>query len=343
MDSQEKDPPVAVNCILKVAHTRNDRALLDSSRNHQWDLPHPPIGPQKQSLTLRYIKGKTDKDYIPVVDATVYISYVSESSQREEILPFSYVEDGRWESDSPIEIQYNTDYTLSVDIPGREPIRARTTSPPNVGMINALGSEEDPKVAYSVFVSPYEKGAVVRDYAAWIYAQEYSAEGWVDLDYIATDNPYADDFNISQHKFSDLNMSGELMDQEDYHVQIRYGELQAFWPEASLHEKFVRIYNLEYMGHFFLYGGPKWYLNLESTDYFGRGWSIGHQTVEYNRYLCHILSKDLDVYLRNIYIHEHSLDSYLTSVYSNPNQYSNINGGMGIFGCDCLFYFDYMY
>ena len=58
MDPQEKDRPVAVNCILQG----ENRAY------ELWDYTPTPL---TQSLTLRYVKGKTEKEYIPVEDANV--------------------------------------------------------------------------------------------------------------------------------------------------------------------------------------------------------------------------------------------------------------------------------
>ena len=75
---------------------------------------------------------------------------------------------------------------------------------------------------------------------------------------------------------------------------------------------------------FFLRGGPVWFVEPESFD------------PNVFRCLCHFVSKDLDEYLRYAYVHEYSLDHFLTTLYSNAHMLSNVHGGVGIFGCDCV-------
>ena len=323
MESNEKDLPVAVNCILR-------------GENNAYEQGDYSPYPQTQSLTLRYVRGKSDKAYTPVLNAIVYIKYNSDSSQKEEILRFSYVENGRWESERPIVIEPGTEYSLHVEIPGRNDISAQTVSPPAVFVLwnNTLGIQSSEEEFFLHNFRFYGAGTALNSYAAWIYAQEYSSDGWTDLDYIVTNNPYADDFNINTLKYSDLDISGDSKDMNDYYLSYYYEGAKALATNLPVHDKFVRVYNLESDNFSFIQGGPIWYLNLESNDFYGRGRYLDYSS--FYRCLCHFLSKDLDEYLRNVYIYEHSLDHYLTAIYSNPKTYSNIQGGIGIFGCDCV-------
>lgn len=337
MAPDDKDMPVVVNCILKSDYSWSS---LGGEKE--------ATGPQKQSLTVRYAKGKSEKDFIPIGDATVYIKYVSELSQKEETFSFSYQEDGRYESDSPIQIQEDTEYTLFVEIPGRETIWARTVSSPMVRQIlnPVLYSDTSDDETYYLHRFMFcgceieerfkRKDMALQEYAAWIYAQEYSSEGWVDLDCLVSNCPYADNFNITEKKFADLFILGEAKDQNDSFLSLDFENTKSLVPNLPLHDKFIRIYNLESEAYFFIKGGPVWYLNLEDNDYFGQGMRMGNDK-DYFRLLCHVLSYDMDAFLRDLYVHEHRLDNYLTTVYSSPNIYTNINGGLGIFGCDCLY------
>ena len=327
MESNEKNPPVAVNCILRG----------ENRANTLWDDYSPT--PHTQSLTLRYVKGKSEKSFIAVEDAVVYLMYVSVGSYKEETqetLQFSYVGNGLWESERPVVIEPETEYSLYVEIPGRDVICAETVSPPVVYFEwNKPGTINDNEEELFLHNFRFSGGGTgLKGYAAWIFAQEYSANGWIDLDYIVTNNPYADDFNVTLLKYSDLEISGESRDMNDYYLSYYFEGGRTLAPTLPVHDKFVRIYNLESESFSFVQGGPIWYLNLESNDYYGKGRHLDYSS--FYRCQCHFLSKDLDVFFRNIYLHENSLDNYLTAVYSNPNIYSNIRGGIGIFGCDCV-------
>ena len=329
MDPQEKKPAVAVHCILQ-------------GENRAYEEWYYTPTPQTQSLTLRYVKGKSEQDYTPVEDATVSISYVSSSSSVEETLSFSHVGGGRWESDRPIVIEPETEYSLSVDIPGRETIWAKTVSPPRV-YINWNSKSEFEWNDYILrsfrFRSTRGQGDSpegregVKGYSVWVYPQEYVEGVWKDLDYIVTNNPYADDFNINNMKFSDLDVIGRPAGLSphlsaettpaEYYV-ICFEGAKILEPNLPVHEKFIRIDNLEAESFFFLRGGPIWFVEPESFD------------PNVFRCLCHFVSNDLDEYLRYVYVHEYSLDHYLTTLYSNSNTLSNVHGGIGIFGCDCV-------
>lgn len=329
MDPQEKKPAVAVHCILQ-------------GENRAYEEWYYTPTPQTQSLTLRYVKGKSEKEYIPVEEANVSIKYVSGSSSAEETLSFSYVGEGRWESDRPIVIEPETEYSLSIDIPGREPIWAKTVSPPWV-YLNLNSKSEFEWNDYFLhsfrFRSTRGQGDSpegregVKGCSVWIYPQEYVSGAWKDLDYVVTNNPYADDFNINKMKFSDLEVIGRPADYHplfslettpaEYYV-ICFDGAQHLAPDLPVHEKFVRIDNLEAESFFFLRGGPVWFVEPESFD------------PNVFRCLCHFVNKDLDEYLRYVYVHEYSLDHYLTTLYSNSNTLSNVHGGIGIFGCDCV-------
>ena len=330
MDPQEKDRTVAVHCILQG----ENRAYED------WDYKPTP---KTQSLTLRYVKGKSEQDFIPVEDAKVSINYVSGSSSTEETLSFSHVGEGRWESDRPIVIEPETDYSLSIDIPGREPIWAKTSSPPRVfikpNVIENVFDVEGFYLHSFRFRAAREQGdspegrEELKGCSVWVYPQEYVAGEWKDLDYVVTNNPYADDFNINNMKFSDLEVLGRPADYHpllsaettpaEYYIYCFDGA-KMFAPNLPVHEKFVRIDNLEAESYFFLRGGPIWFVEPEGFD------------PNVFRCLCHFVSKDLDEYLRYVYVHEFGLDHYLTTLYSNSNTQSNVHGGIGIFGCDCV-------
>ena len=63
MDPHEKDLPVAIHCVL--TNPTNEVVIYN---------PASPVSTmQKQSMTIKYVKGKSSGDYIPVEDASVRI------------------------------------------------------------------------------------------------------------------------------------------------------------------------------------------------------------------------------------------------------------------------------
>ena len=104
LDPGEKGLPVMVNCLL---------------------TPDSNV----QTLYLQYVKGKSANEYIPITDATVYVTAVFVS--RLDTLHFHYIDENRWESeDNPLKrITGGKHYKLTIEIPGRDVIQAETTSP----------------------------------------------------------------------------------------------------------------------------------------------------------------------------------------------------------------------
>ena len=55
---------------------------------------------------------------------------------------------------------------------------------------------------------------------------------------------------------------------------------------------------------------------------------------QYFRIHFHFVNPDMDKYFRSIYLQEYKTDNYLTSLYTAPDVFTNIRGGVGIFGCE---------
>ena len=112
----------------------------------------------------------------------------------DDTIRFVYVGDGKWESEATLRILDETKYTLYVNIPGRETIWAETVSQPYRALGLHLMEEyleyDEEKARESILRQPYCFGES-DDSPVWIFAQEYTPEGWIDLDYLVTDNPFA--------------------------------------------------------------------------------------------------------------------------------------------------------
>lgn len=355
MDPNEKDLPVAVHCILSNP---------DPNNNPGYHLPTGNLNDrQRQSMTIRYVKGKLEEGFIPVEDAKVYIEYGSgPKADPEGTISFSYVGDGVWESD-PVRIYNNAKYSLFVEIPGKETIWAETTGQCDV--VNAVYVPDEVRtfdkdrakeffLKHSLRFRYYGESSPV-----WVFAKEYTPNGWKDIEYLVTDSPYADDFNILGKHYSDLTLlgNGDTDDVSDERIRDVFETSKRLMAGLPLHDRYIRMDKVDTLSSLFVSAGSLWYLNLESNDYYGKydetlaGWDITvdedgnlvrkpkykKKTWTWNQYIrihFHFVNSDLDEYLRSVYIKDLGLRSDLTSLYSMSNTFTNIHGGVGIFGCD---------
>ncbi|MBP5235277.1 MAG: DUF4249 family protein, partial [Bacteroidales bacterium] len=167
MDPGEKDLPVMVNCILEAGE----------------------MGPQ--TLWLQYVKGKSAPDLIPITDAEVYLQFSSGGATG--IKEFTHVDGSKWETDSLTMILSGMTYSLTVQIPGRDVIKAQTTIPRSYSPSSSLNTK-DGTIEWSL--SDYNDEPSV---PVWIFAskgkhqEDEPASSRYPL--LVTDNPYADDFN----------------------------------------------------------------------------------------------------------------------------------------------------
>lgn len=276
-----------------------------------------------QTLYLQYVKGKSEKGTIPIKEAKVYVigGFVSHT----DTLFFHYVDENRWESldDPQFPIIDGNQYTLMVEIPERGIIKAHTTIPISYRPyfytdLPEVQSMESHSIYYQI--KPRYSRQQVRTSPVWVYAMgihktlELSDEYYP---YLVTDHPYADDFNINGQKFSDLSFTGE----SDGHCMAiswpAFHNMRRMMPELPLHDGFVRIEHLD-TNRFHILAGPIEYPDVGEP----------HQ----DPLVFSFVSEEYDKYLRNVYIKYRKMEHDITSVYSTESVYTNIEGGVGIFG-----------
>lgn len=292
MDPHEADLPVAVYCVLEA-------------------------GRAKQTLYIQYVKGKEQNDYIPVVNAKIFMR-----DGWGRIIEFFHVENNVWQTaDNPFyEIGTGT-YVLYIEIAGRETLEAVTTVPerrtPTSYIITTDGSSEE-DVASSDFYYKYDTDD--NFYCpVWIVAVKGShhEEEDITLRYtdIVTDHPNADSFTINGRKFSSLTIDGDPgRGSFLYRTWAAFKTMQHTMPDLPMYSGIVRIDQWDGRP-FHMIAGPLRYKESyrDHFDYY-------------------FLSEELDLFLREAYIKDQSLDSNLTNVFSVENMYTNIRGGVGIFG-----------
>lgn len=321
MDPGKEDLPVVVNCLLR-----------GSTSSALWTAGYP------QHLDLYYAKEETDGVYAPVEDAEVYLT----NGGGEIISWFVHSSGTRWEADPIPILRSGFTYTLFVKVPGREIISAKTTIPADFSLAGTWGRmclyEPDKSMGGSIDLSR----SPVAPHHLWVFAHKEGPhtedETEEDLyDYLVTDIPYADDFNITGRKFSDLDFSGTPG--QKYAEYWKWNrKWQARMPDLPLHQGFLRI------------DLPANYVNPKTDaekDEFGLS---GNQFVlicgpqecpkedapmspsRVDHFDIYSVSYDYDLYLRDVYVRIGKTGHDLTSLYSTANVYSNVSNGLGILG-----------
>lgn len=323
MDPGTEDLPVVVNCLLRGSVPS---ALMT--------VGYP------QHLDLYYAKGKTSGIYVPVEDAEVYLT----NSSGEVISHFVHSSGMRWDTEEgaiPI-LSPGSTYTLCVEIPGRQKITASTTIPADFLLAGVWGMMCLYQPDNSLGGDPDHSRSPIRPHHLWIFAHKGGphAEGETDEDlyeYLVTDIPYADDFNITGLKFSDLDFSGTPgRVYAQYWKRLR--KRQSLKPELPLHQSFLRI------------DLPANYVNPkteEEKEEFGSNENqftmvCGPQECpmeddllapsRVDHFDVYSVCDDYDQYLRDVYTRKGKIAHDLTGLYSTANIYSNVRNGQGIVG-----------
>lgn len=314
LDSNESNLPVVVNCILAA------------DQNGE---------PKTQTLTMCYVKGKSALTYTPIENAVVYIQHSPcDSPEINSKTEFSYIGDGRWESVEPMNVVRNNRYYLHVDIPGRGPISANTVCPDcHFTAYTGFSTGDDETGQLGLYKIP-ESDARMDSTSLWIVAQEYTHDGWKNLDYMVSTHPKVDYFNVTSKKFSDLTMDGSPNDVQDIRLQELFAMYQEIFPDLPVHEGIIRIGDMDYHDSFFLFAGPMMYPHVEDRSSSPvPGIDPNKLTWDFFfRFQLNWVNGDLDKYFRSVYTYDYRRSHFLTAIYSSPDVYSNIEGGVGIFG-----------
>lgn len=169
-------------------------------------------------------------------------------------------------------------------------------------------------------------------------------------DVVATDHPCADYFNIIPGTVKDLDLlnvpvnsetkivraynNGHVVYREDF--LLNYTQwIPYMCPDLPLHKGFVRI------------DQPEGFTNGLTDEDFKTSYlsTSGSFLIlgDYSNYLVGVepflievrfLSDEYDAFLRDLHIRNLSRDNFVLSTYDTNNIYSNITGGVGIFGAE---------
>ena len=314
LDPGEKDLPVMVYCVLK------NNIIVDRAEK------------TVQTLNLMYVKGKSQADYIPVVEATVYLE------GDEKKIPFAYKGGDLWETEAMF-IKSGVEYVLKIEIPGRGLISAKTQTVQGSSFdVRRLPLGEKREPFYQVFAEFQFWEDAPENEAIWVTAGEQtgpSEEDTEQLIYLTTNYPHADGFNIMGKRYSELSFRGTAGSDMGKMYESIFNFAKKEIADYPLYDKFVRIGNFKSEESFFIVPGPLFEpRNQVPVSYFYNG-SPDAMPWRYSFLNVYCVPEEYDKYLREVYTKSKSLEHDLTSAYDTSNLHSNIEGGVGIFtNCD---------
>ena len=298
-----------------------------------------------QTLHLRYTKGASKKDYEFVTEADAVLHDLTTGKEAGR---FVKAEDGVWTLDYEAEDEH--DYRLEVNVPGYETITAEQTMPvrPKVKalricltgpywlVVHSHGEWE--KCCYYNFTSN-------QNASIWVYAMNYNKEtGKRELaEYICSSRP-ADDFNLTDIEYTPkldtiqtIEPSPFLAPQPPYNNGSLFTCVVGLYHELSgrrMHREYLRysssgslIVSGTFEGFY-----PVEFVSEKSEDVLNGG--VITDPAEDQAYLVFAsVSDEYDEYYHDARrLQGIQESSQLSDIYLRDNVFSNINGGLGIFG-----------
>ena len=302
----------------------------------------------EQTLEMYYTSGLSGEASEPIEDAEVTIE-----SYDSPVTEFHRCDDGLWRAD--FRPNYGVTHHLKVVLDGKS-YNARTMFPKDIEVdtygrrrwsdnsrrrISYLMYSYELRVYDEEFPDPPYKGRpCLWPSHLWVFPKDM---GWGDdyQKYIATTHFRADDFNLTSLTVGDLpcfskdsiNMMEKWLKEELAWYPAKLGDL-------PLHQGCVRI------------DVPERYDSGQSQDEltntpvysprafalvraFPTGWPDYNGPYKTSVYDIYILSDEADNYFKDVYRRHLNKDNFLFE-YDSKNIYSNIEGGIGVFGAMIL-------
>ena len=315
-----EEPQVVVSCIL----TEND----------------------VQTLEMYYTTTLMDGIRRPVENAEVTLKYDYAGARK-----FNYVGDGFWQCEYKPE--YGKRYNLVIEFEGHV-LQASTTFPSDVtvacygrGYDASEGRHKKWYLMYSYELRLFNRSPECPPYYGypcllashlWAFPKD---KGWGDdyQKYIATSHLCADDFNLTSLRVSDLPcFSADSVKAMPKWLREELGWYPLMMGELQVHQGFVRI-DIPKDYH----SGQTQAELKDSPIYsdiafvlvrpFPTSWSNydGPYQERGGLYDIYILSDEADNYFKDVYRKHLNKDNFLFE-YDTENIYSNISGGIGVFG-----------
>lgn len=278
-----------------------------------------------QTLYLSFTKGASRTEVPVLQEAEAVLTDLTEGGEAGR---FERVEDGSWQLTYTAIPEHR--YRLDVTVPGHEPIRAEQTMPELVSIRNI----ESMSMGDGEVISQYG-GAIGSVYYVedmpdntWCYAMRYNKdkEQREIVEHICTDYPGVDNFNLT----------GTLYDPEIVELHLIPGEVTpgAYYPMligSSLHRRYLRLPKRKAQGrNYFVVAG-----DFEGEFYYHKINEPREPLPTEGVLMFVSVSDEYDRYLQEaLHLQQEQESSALTamSIFCRDNIYSNVTGGLGIFG-----------
>ena len=264
-----------------------------------------------QELRLSFTKGASLAEAPELTEATARLIDLTNNYPAGE---FRRRDDGIWVLDYAAEPQHN--YRLEVEVPGYELVWAEQTMPERIVVETKEDKIPTPPWSSSSYGYPFTSYRVLNtDTPMWIYGiLDYGPDkGKMYVERICTDYQNVDVFNLT----------GESYTPEIVHFDgSKYATYGSLYGEL-LHRRFLRIPNVSSDQWFFVTGDFLVKNGLGDESEWPRRWQVCFSS----------FSSDYDRYLKQAFTTVNAgISTDLTSIFVRDNFYSNIHGGIGIFG-----------
>ncbi len=268
-----------------------------------------------QELWLSFTKGASLAEAPELTEASARLIDLTNNYPAGE---FRHRNDGIWVLDYAAEPEHN--YRLEVEVPGYELVWAEQTMPERVVVETKVEYLFPPLWSSSIAIgwSVVTYRVLNTDMPVWIYGilDRGSDGGDMYVERICTDYPDVDVFNLT----GDCYTPEIVYHASDHAYTAEYGSLYG----RSLHRRFLRIPSVSSDRWFYVSGDFLVENGLGDESEWPRGWQVRFSS----------FSQDYDIYLKQALSAANTSD--LTSVFARDNLYSNVHGGIGIFGAGVL-------
>ena len=332
MDPLE-EMPVVVNCVLTRERDPGKNDVI-------------PV----QTLNLFYAKRPSDKEYLTISDAVVKVSGAGQT--------YDFTWDGeRWTS--TFLPDFGTEYSLEVSLPDGNRLSARTVVPMKMSLSGTPVYSGRTCTSSAKYYSIQPSGEAF----IWITGMEDRPE----ISHFCTNHPGTDDSNIINNIWQDLPIAKSVRDNYNIILNSYYEPADKdFWMkfgrqclDLPVHKDYLRIHHYasfdngisEPLIQKLRYGsGDEAPVNSTMAEGFVLAadlidavppppGSIGLLTGYLLPIRTCFLSGEYDLYLSKIIERGFHKDE-LAAMYSMDQNYTNIEGGLGIFGA--MYYSDYV-